>query len=539
MKRNLLLAIMVFTINAFAQKIPTAIQLLSKNSMKEISKLYHSSNDMMTKYSITSPTQQSVLMSTSEQKLDSSYSASWDPYSKSWGYANAMKIFNYNASGFQTSTLSKKLNNGLWVIDNQTILSYDTNNNLESSSTQYYSAGTWFETARTTNSYDANGQIINTLMLSLDFNTFLLVNKYRVIYTYDANHNQTDILRQEWIADVWVTIYESISTFDTNNNMTSWLYSWWTDGAISGGEKDIATYNANYEITGYISQIWDAPSSTWMNSIQLVNIVLDNTNATIIRNTQESLKYIYSNPIFSNIKYAFSSYKKQKWVNSVWVDDTKYTPELDSNNNLASASIKTWTNGLWKDYINWACSYDANMKLISTTDDTWNVAYWAKRRTNYSYDANMNITSSIGETFQNGNVNDWVISNTTYTTFNASNSVISNSARVYLLDGKMTTNSGDTIYNYYHAAIAGVNGLKMTENDISVYPNPSNGRFKIHSDLKSIQSIEIFDINGRQIFTDTKFNNSDEVDLSSTPKGIYFLKMETNLSSKSTKILIQ
>ena len=486
MKRNLLFAILAFTISAFAQNNQTSIQLLSRNSIKEISKPYQSSNDLMKEFSNTSSVRQTVLRSTSEQRLDSSYSASWDPYSKSWGYANAMKIFSYNASGFQTSIFSKKLNNGLWVIDNQTILSYDANNNLVSSSTQYYSAGTWFETGRTTYTYDANGQIVNTLMLSMDFTTFLLVNKYRVINTYDANHNQTDILGQEWIADAWVTIYESISTFDTNNNMTSWLYSWWTDGAISGGEKDIATYNANNAITGYVSQTWDATSSAWMNSIQLVNIVLDNTNATIIRNTQESLKYIYSSPIFSNIKYAFSSYTRQKWVGSVWVDDTKYTPVLDSSNNLASASIKSWINGMWADYINWTCSYDANMKLISTTDNTWNVAYWAKRRTNYTYDANMNITSSIGETFQNGNVNDWVLSNATHTTFNASNSVISNSTRGYLLDGKMTTNSGDTIYNYYHAGTADVNEIKMVEKDIRIYPNPSKGNFTIETKLQPV-----------------------------------------------------
>jgi hypothetical protein len=74
---------------------------------------------------------------------------------------------------------------------------------------------------------------------------------------------------------------------------------------------------------------------------------------------------------------------------------------------------------------------------------------------------------------------------------------------------------------------------------ISVYPNPSNGKFIIHSDLKSVYSIDIFDVNGRKIYTNSRLNDTGEIDLSTAAKGIYFLKANTNQTTKSTSIIIR
>lgn len=99
--------------------------------------------------------------------------------------------------------------------------------------------------------------------------------------------------------------------------------------------------------------------------------------------------------------------------------------------------------------------------------------------------------------------------------------------RDFYLDGKMTAYSGDTIFNYYHAGIAGVNEMKMNENGISVYPNPSNGKFKINSDTKSVNSVEIFDMTGNKIYSKAHLNQLDAnvINISTVPKGVYFLRI--------------
>ena len=62
------------------------------------------------------------------------------------------------------------------------------------------------------------------------------------------------------------------------------------------------------------------------------------------------------------------------------------------------------------------------------------------------------------------------------------------------------------------------------EIEITVFPNPSNGVFKISFGNESIEGamIEISDVSGKSIVT---LRNTDEVDLSNYGNGIYFIKM--------------
>ena len=60
---------------------------------------------------------------------------------------------------------------------------------------------------------------------------------------------------------------------------------------------------------------------------------------------------------------------------------------------------------------------------------------------------------------------------------------------------------------------------------LTIFPNPSNGIFKIQTNEK-IQAIEIFDINGKLIGND--FNSTQsKVDLSNEKAGIYFIRLQT------------
>jgi hypothetical protein len=76
---------------------------------------------------------------------------------------------------------------------------------------------------------------------------------------------------------------------------------------------------------------------------------------------------------------------------------------------------------------------------------------------------------------------------------------------------------------------------------ISVFPNPSNGRFQILSLNVSIQNVEIYDVLGKSIYSNSKFNllHSNEIDLSSVQKGIYFVKVSDGIISYMNKIVIK
>ena len=77
----------------------------------------------------------------------------------------------------------------------------------------------------------------------------------------------------------------------------------------------------------------------------------------------------------------------------------------------------------------------------------------------------------------------------------------------------------------YDAAI----GINENENLISsliVYPNPTNGSFILKMEKEGIINISVYNILGREIFYKEKITEqSTVIDLSSNPKGIYFIKV--------------
>ncbi|MDD5572081.1 MAG: T9SS type A sorting domain-containing protein [Bacteroidales bacterium] len=60
---------------------------------------------------------------------------------------------------------------------------------------------------------------------------------------------------------------------------------------------------------------------------------------------------------------------------------------------------------------------------------------------------------------------------------------------------------------------------------LNIIPNPSNGVFKITSE-ETISNIIIYDIMGKIIFNQTQSGNYFHIDISSFPKGAYFVKIK-------------
>ena len=77
---------------------------------------------------------------------------------------------------------------------------------------------------------------------------------------------------------------------------------------------------------------------------------------------------------------------------------------------------------------------------------------------------------------------------------------------------------------------------KIVENNIKLYPNPSNGKFTINGE--NINNIIVTDINGRIIKSINVNSNSININLSDKQKGIYFIKIDSNKNFIVRKIII-
>jgi hypothetical protein len=86
----------------------------------------------------------------------------------------------------------------------------------------------------------------------------------------------------------------------------------------------------------------------------------------------------------------------------------------------------------------------------------------------------------------------------------------------------------------------GVEEMLGDENNIEVFPNPSNGLFSIKHQNNQPETIEIFNLIGEKIYSTT--NNKDvttDIDISHSPKGIYFVKVYDGENNHIEKIVVQ
>ncbi|UPT69729.1 MAG: leucine-rich repeat domain-containing protein [Flavobacterium sp. JAD_PAG50586_2] len=80
------------------------------------------------------------------------------------------------------------------------------------------------------------------------------------------------------------------------------------------------------------------------------------------------------------------------------------------------------------------------------------------------------------------------------------------------------------------------NPISEFDNSIKIYPNPTNAFINISSEF-GIETIELYDIQGRILETHFETSTFFKLDISSKSKGIYFLKIKTEKGSKVEKIV--
>lgn len=107
----------------------------------------------------------------------------------------------------------------------------------------------------------------------------------------------------------------------------------------------------------------------------------------------------------------------------------------------------------------------------------------------------------------------------------------------------VTAANGNCIaWGYFpNTSPTGIDNIQPVVNSIIVYPNPSDGKFKFTSKNNNINSIEIFNTLGENIYsvTNSKHQNENEINISNNPKGIYFVKIYDGEKIQTKKIIIQ
>ncbi|MBI3501208.1 MAG: T9SS type A sorting domain-containing protein [Bacteroidetes bacterium] len=107
----------------------------------------------------------------------------------------------------------------------------------------------------------------------------------------------------------------------------------------------------------------------------------------------------------------------------------------------------------------------------------------------------------------------------------------------YLGTGE-NSNTGSRFQDFYmyDAGALSVNEINL-DNLISVYPNPTNGKFNLSSEITKGE-ISIYNMQGEKIYSSIINSNKSEIDLREAPSGIYFLQLKTERGTANKKIVI-
>ncbi|HFA47802.1 MAG TPA: T9SS type A sorting domain-containing protein [Bacteroidetes bacterium] len=108
------------------------------------------------------------------------------------------------------------------------------------------------------------------------------------------------------------------------------------------------------------------------------------------------------------------------------------------------------------------------------------------------------------------------------------------------------TGHGDfnkTIIRFFEniCEVTGVAPSPVLQNNISVYPNPTDGLVYLKGDNARLRSVEIFDPQGQSILEKKVFDRTGEysVDMGALPSGIYFLKMIYADGIRGVKVVVE
>lgn len=98
--------------------------------------------------------------------------------------------------------------------------------------------------------------------------------------------------------------------------------------------------------------------------------------------------------------------------------------------------------------------------------------------------------------------------------------------------------NGKTVTDTFTVTITPATGIeKISFADMVLYPNPSNGIFRVNTNMNESCTIRIFNMNGRLVYAEENYNNHDEIDISNQPSGQYVISIKHGNSIQTLSII--
>jgi sugar lactone lactonase YvrE len=83
-----------------------------------------------------------------------------------------------------------------------------------------------------------------------------------------------------------------------------------------------------------------------------------------------------------------------------------------------------------------------------------------------------------------------------------------------------------------------INHFSLNSNQISIYPNPSNGSFTIETNSTTNQTVQLYDVNGKMVWDQTINGKATTIDATNLNEGVYNISIIGNDSVLNKRVVI-
>lgn len=262
------------------------------------------------------------------------------------------------------------------------------------------------------------------------------------------------------------------------------------------------------------------------------------------------VRYQLDAPSFTNLIAADSNaytrnvqgnVETQTSINLLIQQKERYIFQYDGNNNRISRRYEKYdeNSSQWRNYQRISYTFNPSNKETSNLWESWDGSNWqnmSKQETAYNVNENPILSTGYDWNLLN---NNWDIESIQKMKYIPTGEIASFSY-IYTEDNGQTWEKDDSLVFYYDYIPEGIFSRDKNYPEISVFPNPTTGRFTIQNIVgDQTKSFEVYTIHGDLIIKKeiSKMDKRIELDISNYPNGIYFLKVNSSESIFQNKLI--
>ena len=336
---------------------------------------------------------------------------------------------------------------------------------------------------------------------------------------------------------------------------------------------DQQTFDNNNNALSFLEQYWDTLQHQWVNSVQQTDAYNASNNDTFttfakwntLTNQWVPTGHYYTS--YSGNKILYSLYQRYDTASSQYInnriDSNVYTPA----GNVASYNYLYWdtTRHIWFNFSSSNWNYNsANLAyafeelVYDTAHAQWDTSYTA--RNYYNADSTENFSIFFGSTvadtleldlFQydarkngiysqtlnyNGGWDSGTIGRYSFNTYNQLTSI-----EIEQFTNNVYTPSGLTYF--YYGLYTGIPQLPADENNIQLYPNPSNNIVNVNATLPAEEpvTLTLYNLLGQPVWS-LNMGRAKRIQamvpVNNLPAGLYTLTVQQSSYLQNRKVMV-